>query len=192
MLLRCQPTLPSWSKHILTSEYKCHGLSGIKLTFELRLTLIKQKRFHKKYIYPFPVQHLKTVLLQHQSRVHLEGWWTLLCSLLLRMIPSICRMLCLGCGYPSTTFQCITDKELANSAPANWNLCWSGQWKSETEMPLIVENYTWSRITIASSIQLPGSSNSEFFLSIFPHQGQIHRSGLIYSSGIYTILTAQS
>lgn len=24
-----------WSEHILTSEYKCHGLTCIKLTFEL-------------------------------------------------------------------------------------------------------------------------------------------------------------
>lgn len=122
-----------------------------------------------KNIYTHSSCNLKTSLLQQQSRAHLESWWTdpvVLC--IIRMIPSICRMPCLGCGHPSTTFQCTIHQKLANSAPANWNLCCSGQWKSETEMPLTVENYTWSRITTASWMQLPGTLKYEFFPFHFP------------------------
>lgn len=158
----------SWSKHILTSEYKCCGLSCIKLTFELCSTLIKKKGFHAKYIHPFLVQHLKTFWLQQQSRAHLESRRIPLCSLLLRMIPWIHRKPCLGCGYPSTTFQCTTHQKRANSAPANWNHCCSGQWKSETEMSLTVENYTWFRIMTASWMQLPGTLKYKLFPFHFP------------------------
>lgn len=181
----------SWSKHILTSEYKCCSLSCIKLTLELCLTLIKKKGFHEKYIYPFLVQHLKTFLLQQQSRAHLESWWALVCSLLLRKIPSIYRVPCLGCSYPSTIFLCTAHQKHANHAPASWNHCCSGQWKSETEMPLTVENYTWSRIMIASWMQLPGTLKYDFFSFPFSLTKDKYRDQASFS-GIYTILTAQS
>lgn len=106
-------------------------------------------------------------MFQQQFRAHLESWWTPLHSLLLRMMPWIHRMPCLGCGNPSTTFQCTAHQKHANSAPANWNHCCSGQWKSETEMPLTVENYTWSRIMTASWMQLPGTKIQVFSFPFF-------------------------
>lgn len=157
----------SWSKHILIPEYKCHSLSCIKMTFELHSTLITKKRIHEKYIPPFLVQHLRTFLLQQQFRAHLESWWTPLHSAA-QNVPPVCRMPCLGCGYPSITFQCTIHQKLANSAPANQNLCSSGQRKSETEMPLTVENNTWSRITTASWMQPPGTLKYELFPFHFP------------------------
>lgn len=54
-----------------------------------------------------------------------------------------------------------SDQEFANCAPTNWNLCCWGQWKPETETPLIVENDIWASIMRSSWTQLPGSSDSK-------------------------------